>query len=90
MKLFRDGETVLKNVLIKIIFIPLSVLLQVLKISIAVHWRYFPDFKLGNHAQPVGGNVGFDGVVHEYFTIFKNGKVRRTAEQEATRALAFS
>ena len=45
--------------------------------SIVVHWRYFPDFQLGNHAQPIGGNVGFDGVVHEYFTIFPDGKARR-------------
>jgi hypothetical protein len=45
--------------------------------SIIVHWRYFPDFKLGNHAQPVAGNIGFDGVVHEYFTIFPNGRVNR-------------
>lgn len=45
--------------------------------SIMVHWRYFPDFVLGNHAQPIGGNVGFDGVVHEYFIIFPDGKVRR-------------
>lgn len=45
--------------------------------SIVVHWRYFPDFKLGTHALPVGGNVGFDGVVHEYFTIYPNLNVKR-------------
>jgi hypothetical protein len=45
--------------------------------SITVHWRYFPDFSLGNHAQPTGGNVGFDGVVHEYFVIFPDRKVLR-------------
>ena len=45
--------------------------------SIVVHWRYFPDFKLGSHNKPIGGNVQFDGVVHEYFTFYPNGKVRR-------------
>jgi hypothetical protein len=45
--------------------------------SIIVHWRYFPDFKLGHHALPIGGNVYFDGVVHEYFTFYPDGKVKR-------------
>jgi len=45
--------------------------------SVVVHWRYFNDFELGHHAQPIGGNVGFDGVVHEYFFIYPNGDVRR-------------
>jgi len=45
--------------------------------SIVVHWRYFPDFIVGSHAEPVGGNVDFDGVMHEYFTIFPEGSVRR-------------
>jgi hypothetical protein len=45
--------------------------------SIVVHWRYFNSFKLGHHAQPVGGNVEFDGVVHEYFTFYPDGKVKR-------------
>jgi hypothetical protein len=45
--------------------------------SIVVHWRYFNDFELGHHAQPIGGNVGFDGVVHEYFFISPDGVVRR-------------
>jgi hypothetical protein len=49
--------------------------------SIVVHWRYFPDFKLGNHALPVGGNVEFDGVVHEYFTLYPEGKVHRIIRQ---------
>jgi hypothetical protein len=49
--------------------------------SIVVHWRYFPEFELGNHAMPVGGNVGFDGVVHEYFYIYPDGKVRREIRQ---------
>ena len=45
--------------------------------SIVVHWRYFPDFKLGSHAEPVGGNVGFDGVVHEYFVFYPDLTVKR-------------
>jgi len=45
--------------------------------KVVIHWRYFPKFKLGSHAQPIGGNVGFDGVVHEYFTIYSNGTVNR-------------
>jgi len=45
--------------------------------NIIVHWRYFPDFSLGHHSLPVGGNVGFDGVVHEYFKIESNGSVTR-------------
>jgi len=45
--------------------------------KVVVHWRYFPDFKLGSHAKPIGGNVGFDGVVHEYFTIHADGTVTR-------------
>jgi hypothetical protein len=45
--------------------------------SIVVHWRYFPEFELGHHAEPVGGKVGFDGVVHEYFYIYPDGAVRR-------------
>jgi len=49
--------------------------------SIIVHYRYFPDFKLGSHAQPIGGNVQFDGVVHEYFTIYPDGKVRRVIRE---------
>ena len=52
--------------------------------SIVVHWRYFPDFKLGSHNKPIGGNVQFDGVVHEYFTFYPNGKVRRII-REGTR-----
>jgi hypothetical protein len=46
--------------------------------SIVVHWRYFPDFKLGNHIKPIGGNVEFDGVVHEYFTFYPSGMIKRT------------
>ena len=49
--------------------------------KIVVHWRYFANFKLGTHAEPVGGNVGFDGVVHEYFTIKPDGTVTRTIRQ---------
>ncbi len=45
--------------------------------SIVVHWRYFPEFELGTHAQAVGGNVGFNGVVHEYFTFYRDLKVKR-------------
>jgi hypothetical protein len=45
--------------------------------SIVVHWRYFPSFELGHHALPIGGNVGFDGVVHEYYYIYPDGNVRR-------------
>ncbi len=54
--------------------------------KIVVHWRYFPNFKLGTHAEPVGGNVGFDGVVHEYFTITPDGTVTRTI-REGTKKL---
>ncbi|MHC4724173.1 MAG: LamG domain-containing protein [Planctomycetota bacterium] len=46
-----------------------------------IHWRYFPNFKLGTHAEPVGGNVSFDGVVHEYFTIKPDGTLARTIRQ---------
>ena len=49
--------------------------------EIVVHWRYFANFKLGSHCKPVGGNVGFDGVVHEYFTIKPDGSVVRTIRQ---------
>ena len=49
--------------------------------KIVVHWRYFPNFKLGSHAQPVGGNVGFDGVVHEYFIVKPDGTIERTIRQ---------
>jgi len=45
--------------------------------SITVHWRYFPDFQLDHHAEPTSGNVEFDGVVHEYFTIYPDGSVMR-------------
>ena len=45
--------------------------------SIVIHWRYFPDFELGSHARPVGGNVGFDGVVHEYFTVYPDLTLKR-------------
>ena len=54
--------------------------------SIIVHWRYFPQFKLGSHSVPTGGNVDFDGVVHEYFTFFPDGKVRRNI-REGTKKL---
>jgi hypothetical protein len=54
--------------------------------SIVVHWRYFPQFKLGTHSQPVGGNVEFDGVVHEYFIFFPDGKVKRVI-REGTKKL---
>jgi len=47
------------------------------KDSIVVHWRYFPNYVLGNHAEPIGGNVGFDGVVHEYFTFYPDLNVKR-------------
>jgi len=49
--------------------------------EIVIHWRYFPDFSLGSHAMPIGGNVGFDGVVHEYFSIKPDGAVTRTVRQ---------
>jgi len=49
--------------------------------QVVIHWRYFPDFKLGSHCKPTGGNVGFDGVVHEYFTIRPDGTVTRTIRQ---------
>lgn len=51
------------------------------KDSIVVHWRYFPDFKLDSHAEPVGGNVGFDGVVHEYFSVYPSGRIRRVIRE---------
>ena len=54
--------------------------------KIVIHWRYFPNFKLGNHCQVTGGNVGFDGVVHEYFTIAPDGTVTRTI-REGTKKL---
>jgi hypothetical protein len=39
--------------------------------KILVHWRYMPDIK----------NVVFEGVVHEYFTIYPDGKVHREIRQ---------
>jgi hypothetical protein len=45
--------------------------------EIVIHWRYFPDFELGHHAQPIDGNVGFGGVVHEYFYIKPEGSIER-------------
>ena len=39
--------------------------------KVVVHWRYIPDFS----------NVGFDGVVDEYFTITPDGRVERTIRQ---------
>jgi hypothetical protein len=54
--------------------------------QIVIHWRYFPKFKLGSHCKPIGGNVGFDGVVHEYFTIKPDGTVTRII-QEGTKKL---
>ncbi|OUX30414.1 MAG: hypothetical protein CBE24_06680 [bacterium TMED264] len=54
--------------------------------SIVVHWRYFPQFTLGSHSVPTSGNVDFDGVVHEYFIFFPDGKVRRII-REGTKKL---
>jgi len=54
--------------------------------KVVVHWRYFPDFTLGSHAKPIGGNVGFDGVVHEYFIIHVDGTITRTI-REGTKKL---
>ena len=51
------------------------------KDSIVVHWRYFPDFQLGSHAEPVSGNVGYDGVVHEYFTFYPDLRVKRVIRE---------
>jgi len=53
--------------------------------SILVHWRYFPDFRLGSHAEPNGGNVGFDGVVHEYFTFYPDLSVKRMIREGTTK-----
>ncbi len=39
--------------------------------QVVVHWRYMPDFL----------DVGFDGVVHEYFTITPDGKAIRTVRR---------
>lgn len=36
---------------------------------------------LADHARPVGGNVGFDGVVHEYFTIHADGGIIREVRE---------
>ena len=49
--------------------------------SILVHYRYFPNFALGSHASPIGGNVGFDGVVHEYYTIYVNNTLKRVVRK---------
>jgi hypothetical protein len=54
--------------------------------KVVIHWRYFPDFKLSSHCKPMGGNVGFDGVVHEYFIIRPDGTVERTI-REGTKKL---
>jgi ketosteroid isomerase-like protein len=53
---------------------------------IVIHWRYFPNFKLGAHKEPIGGNAGFDGVVHEYFTISPDGDVTHVI-REGTKKL---
>lgn len=39
--------------------------------KVVIHWRYMPDFL----------NVGFDGVVDEYYTITPNGQVTRKIRQ---------
>jgi hypothetical protein len=44
--------------------------------KVVIHWRYFPNFKLGSHAQPIG-EMGYDAVAHEYFTIYSDGTVNR-------------
>ncbi len=48
---------------------------------VLIHWRYFYDFSLGDHGVVTGGNVEFDGVVHEYFKIKADGSVLRTVKK---------
>jgi hypothetical protein len=47
--------------------------------KILIHWRYMPDFE----------NVGFDGVVHEYFTIFSDGKIHREIRKGETNLIDY-
>jgi hypothetical protein len=52
--------------------------------KVVVHWRYVPDFKAKpdlSVARPDFGKVGFDGVVHETFTITPDGAVTRTVRR---------
>jgi len=47
---------------------------------IMVHWRYFPDIDpliRANAAKDPMTPYGFEGVVHEFFTIYPDGKVER-------------
>ena len=39
--------------------------------EIVIHWRYMPDIH----------NVGFSGVVHEYFYIYPDGRVKREIKE---------
>ena len=39
--------------------------------EIVIHWRYMPDIH----------NVGFSGVVHEYFFIYPDGRVKREIKE---------
>ena len=43
--------------------------------GVLVHWRYMPDLN----------NVGFAGVVHEYFTVTPDGKVTREVRQATSK-----
>ena len=44
---------------------------------VVIHWRYLPVFTGSN---PLKGEI-FNGFVDEFFTIYPNGKVRRTIKQ---------
>jgi hypothetical protein len=43
--------------------------------GVLVHWRYVPDLN----------NVGFTGVVHEYFTVTPDGRVTREVRQATSK-----
>lgn len=48
--------------------------------EIKVHWRYMPDIH----------NVGFTGVVHEYFHFYPDGRVRREIKEGKDNLVDFS
>jgi hypothetical protein len=56
--------------------------------QVVVHWRYVPNFNADpdlSVTQPDFGNVGFDGVVHEVFTVTADGNVMRTVRRGRAR-----
>ena len=56
--------------------------------KVVIHWRYMANFNPEpdlSVTRPDFGDVGFDGVVHEVFTITPNGAVTRAIRQGQAR-----